>query len=55
MIVFVTGVLNSIGHCQSSGVTDGVWSNVITFAGHCGGLLSVVLIDGSFVLNVYLG
>ena len=26
-------------------MTEGVWSNVTTFAGHCGGLLSAVLLD----------
>ncbi len=32
-------------------MTEGVSSNVATFAGHCGGLLSVVLIDGSIIIK----
>ena len=52
VIVFVTHVLNMVLIHQCSGMTEGVWSNVTTFVGHCGSLLSVVLIDGSIVLKV---
>ena len=43
VIVFVTGVLKWYWKLLMYGVREDVWSNVTTFAGHCGSLLPAVL------------